>query len=64
MATGTERTYRGLNNSIVLPYTYRTEEILKTKTKVLRSNFSRKKKNVERKVFIFENDMLVSIKTT
>lgn len=64
IATGTERTYRGLNNSIVLPYTYRTEEILKTKTKVLRSNFSKKKKNVERKVFIFENDKLVSIKTT
>jgi len=58
---GEERIYDHLKNGITKPYTIRKEDILKTKTKVVRSN-SRKSKNPNRVDYIFENDKLIQIK--
>ncbi len=51
--TGEEIIHSHLKNGITKPYSIRKENILKTKTKVVRSNF-RKVKNPNRIDFIFE----------
>ena len=59
--TGEERTFRSQRNEVVLPFTNRKEELLETKSKVTRSDFSRNKKRMKARDFIFENDVLVKI---
>ena len=59
--TGEEMTFRNQRNEVVLPFTNRKEELLQTKSKVTRSDFSRNKKKMKARDFIFENDVLVKI---
>ena len=53
--------YRGEGEERANPFFIRRENILKTKTKVVRSN-SKKLKNPNRVDYIFENDKLVQVK--
>ena len=53
--------YKEITGSGMGKFFVRTEEVLKTKTKVIRSN-SKKTKNPNRMDLIFENDILVQLK--
>tara|TARA_B100000963_G_scaffold348436_1_gene356003 strand:- start:107 stop:616 length:510 start_codon:yes stop_codon:yes gene_type:complete len=61
MARGEERRYVNDKNESTHGFTKRKEELLKTKTKVTISNFTKNKKRNKARDYIFENDELVKI---
>jgi hypothetical protein len=59
--TGEEYAFPRPNNKIELPFSHRKEELLKSKTKVTRTNYTQNKKRNKARDYIFENDELIKI---